>query len=136
MGRPPGLFADTELRLLAWSPGALPELAGRLAFARSHLVGPGYAAARGGHREQAARSPNVADTRAQDGQYPGRCARGSCRRRWETAVIRDSMDRPAFTLVSAALCVELDCNTVFDASRGAMCPRCGNAVSYPLAAWL
>jgi hypothetical protein len=31
-------------------------------------------------------------------------------------VIRDSMDRPAFTLVSAALCVELDCNTVFDAS--------------------
>jgi hypothetical protein len=31
------------------------------------------------------------------------------------------MDRPAFTLVSAALCVELEC---------------GNAVSYPLAAWL
>jgi hypothetical protein len=51
-------------------------------------------------------------------------------------VIRDSMDRPAFTLVSAALCVELDCNTVFDASAGAPCPRCGNAVSYPLAAWL
>jgi hypothetical protein len=51
-------------------------------------------------------------------------------------VIRDSMDRPAFTLVSAALCVELDCNPVFDASAGAPCPRCGNAVSYPLAAWL
>ncbi len=51
-------------------------------------------------------------------------------------MIRDSMDRPAFTLVSAALCVELDCNTVFDASGGAPCPRCGNAVSYPLAAWL
>jgi hypothetical protein len=46
------------------------------------------------------------------------------------------MDRPAFTLLSAALCVELDCNTVFDASAGAPCPRCGNAVSYPLAAWL
>ena len=51
-------------------------------------------------------------------------------------MIRDSMDRPAFTLVSAALCVELDCNTVFDASAGAPCPRCGNAVSYPRAAWL
>ena len=51
-------------------------------------------------------------------------------------MIRDSMDQPAFTLVSAALCVELDCNTVFDASAGAQCPRCGNAVSYPLAAWL
>jgi hypothetical protein len=51
-------------------------------------------------------------------------------------VIRDSMDRRALTLVSAALCVELDCNTVFDASADAPCPRCGNAVSYPLAAWL
>lgn len=51
-------------------------------------------------------------------------------------MIRDSIDRAAFTLVSAALCVELDCNTVFDASAGAPCPRCGNAVSYPLAAWL
>jgi hypothetical protein len=51
-------------------------------------------------------------------------------------VIRDSMGRPAFRLVSAALCAELDCNTVFDASAGAPCPRCGNAVSYPLAVWL
>ena len=51
-------------------------------------------------------------------------------------MIRDSMDRPALTLVSAALCVELDCNTVFDASAAAPCPRCRNAVSYPLAAWL
>jgi len=46
------------------------------------------------------------------------------------------MDRPAFTLVSAALCVELDCNTVFDGSMGAPCPRCGSVMSHPLAAWL
>lgn len=51
-------------------------------------------------------------------------------------MIRNSMDRPAFTLVSAALCLELDCNTVFDGSVGAPCPRCGSVESYPLAAWL
>jgi len=39
-------------------------------------------------------------------------------------------------LSSAALCLELDCNTVFDGSMGAPCPRCGSLMSYPLAAWL
>jgi hypothetical protein len=50
--------------------------------------------------------------------------------------MRDSTDRPAVKLVSAALCLELDCNTVFDGSAGASCPRCGSVESYPLAAWL
>ena len=46
--------------------------------------------------------------------------------------------RPAFNveLGSAALCLELDCNTVFDGSMGAPCPRCGSVMSHPLAAWL
>lgn len=39
-------------------------------------------------------------------------------------------------LGSAALCLELDCNTVFDGSMGAPCPRCGSVMSHPLAAWL
>ena len=41
-----------------------------------------------------------------------------------------------FRLTSAALCLELDCNTVFDGSAGAPCPRCGSVVAYPLSAWL
>ena len=50
---------------------------------------------------------------------------------------RDPSDgRPAFRLVSAVLCLELDCNAVFDGSEGAPCPRCGSGVSYPLATWL
>ena len=46
--------------------------------------------------------------------------------------------RPAFTvdLRAAALCLELDCNAVFDGSMGAPCPRCGSVMSHPLAAWL
>jgi len=51
-------------------------------------------------------------------------------------VSRDAADRPAFGLVSAVLCLELDCNAVFDGSAGAPCPRCGSVMSYPLAAWL
>jgi hypothetical protein len=39
-------------------------------------------------------------------------------------------------LSAAALCLELDCNTVFDRSAGERCPRCGGAESYPLAVWL
>jgi len=51
-------------------------------------------------------------------------------------VTRDTMDRPAFKLVSAVLCLELDCNAVYDGSAGEPCPLCGSVVSYPLAAWL
>ena len=50
--------------------------------------------------------------------------------------MRDTTQRPAFRLVSAVLCLELDCNAVYDGSAGAPCPRCGSVVSYPLAAWL
>jgi hypothetical protein len=39
-------------------------------------------------------------------------------------------------LRSAALCVELDCNTVFDRTANRYCPRCGSAECYPLALWL
>ena len=49
---------------------------------------------------------------------------------------RDTMDRPAFKLVSAVLCLEHDCNAVYDGSAGEPCPLCGSEVSYPLAAWL
>ncbi|HEY7539047.1 MAG TPA: hypothetical protein VIF11_02855 [Methylomirabilota bacterium] len=49
---------------------------------------------------------------------------------------REAADRPAFGLVSAVLCLELDCNAVFDGSADAPCPRCGSVMSYPLAAWL
>ena len=36
----------------------------------------------------------------------------------------------------ASLCVETDCNTVFDGATHRHCPRCGSAECYPLAAWL
>lgn len=39
-------------------------------------------------------------------------------------------------LSAAVLCLELDCNTVFDRSAREQCPRCGGTESYPLAAWL
>ncbi|HEY7038406.1 MAG TPA: hypothetical protein VID28_06115 [Methylomirabilota bacterium] len=39
-------------------------------------------------------------------------------------------------LRSAKLCMELDCNTVFDASMYRHCPTCGSVESYPLEAWL
>ena len=50
--------------------------------------------------------------------------------------MHEATDRPAFRLMSAALCLELDCNSVFDGSAGAPCPRCGSVMSHPLAAWL
>jgi hypothetical protein len=48
------------------------------------------------------------------------------------------MPRQTFNveLGAAALCLELDCNTVFDGSMGAPCPRCGSVTSHPLAAWV
>ena len=45
-------------------------------------------------------------------------------------------DAPGIKLASATLCLELDCNTVFDRSAVGTCPTCGSTASYPLAAWL
>ena len=45
-------------------------------------------------------------------------------------------DAGGIRLASATLCLELDCNTVFDQSAAESCPTCGSAASYPLAAWL
>jgi hypothetical protein len=39
-------------------------------------------------------------------------------------------------LRAAKLCMELDCNTIFDASMYRHCPTCGSVESYPLEAWL
>jgi hypothetical protein len=39
-------------------------------------------------------------------------------------------------LRSAKLCMELDCNTIFDAGMYRHCPTCGSVESYPLEAWL
>ena len=39
-------------------------------------------------------------------------------------------------LRSAKLCVELDCNTVFDARMYRHCPTCASVESYPLESWL
>ena len=45
-------------------------------------------------------------------------------------------DGAGIELASATLCLELDCNTVFDRSAAESCPTCGSTASYPLAAWL
>ena len=39
-------------------------------------------------------------------------------------------------LRSAKLCMELDCNTIFDAAMYRHCPTCGSSESYPLESWL
>jgi len=39
-------------------------------------------------------------------------------------------------LGAAKLCMELDCNTIFDASMFRHCPTCGSAEYFPLDAWL
>src|SRR5262249_44719596 len=39
-------------------------------------------------------------------------------------------------LRSAKLCMELDCNTVFDATMYRHCPTCGSIEFYPLESWL
>jgi len=36
----------------------------------------------------------------------------------------------------AKLCMELDCNTIFDAGMYRHCPTCGSSEFYPLEAWL
>ena len=39
-------------------------------------------------------------------------------------------------LRAATLCMELDCNTIFDARMYQHCPTCGRVESYPLETWL
>jgi hypothetical protein len=39
-------------------------------------------------------------------------------------------------LRAAKLCMELDCNTIFDASMHRHCPTCGSVEFYPLESWL
>jgi len=49
-----------------------------------------------------------------------------------------SVERDAFrtTLRVARLCLELDCNTIFDSARHRECPTCGSAEAYPLETWI
>jgi hypothetical protein len=49
-----------------------------------------------------------------------------------------NVERDAFrtTLRRARLCLELDCNTIFDSARNRECPTCGSAEAYPLESWL
>ena len=54
----------------------------------------------------------------------------------ETGIDRREELLAGVELSSAVLCLELDCNMVFDRSARERCPRCGGAESYPLAAWL
>jgi hypothetical protein len=39
-------------------------------------------------------------------------------------------------LAAAMLCLDLECNTVFDAAMYQTCPSCGGAECYHLTAWL
>ncbi len=39
-------------------------------------------------------------------------------------------------LRSAVLCIELECNTVFDGAMSRHCPSCGSSTCYPLSIWL
>src|SRR5438309_1655582 len=39
-------------------------------------------------------------------------------------------------LRNAKLCIELDCNTIFDAVMHRHCPTCSGSEFYPLEAWL
>ena len=49
-----------------------------------------------------------------------------------------NVERDAFrtTLRDARLCLELDCNTIFDSARNRECPTCGSVEAYPLETWL
>jgi hypothetical protein len=55
-----------------------------------------------------------------------------------TGGTRMNVERDAFrtTLRQARLCLELDCNTIFDSARNRECPTCGSAEAYPLESWL
>ena len=45
-------------------------------------------------------------------------------------------DLPRIDLRFAKLCMELDCNTVFDSAMFRNCPTCGSIEFYPLESWL
>ena len=45
-------------------------------------------------------------------------------------------DLPRIDLRFAKLCMELDCNTVFDSAIFRHCPTCGGVEFYPLESWL
>jgi len=45
-------------------------------------------------------------------------------------------DLPRIDLRFAKLCMELDCNTVFDSAIFRHCPTCGSVEFYPLESWL
>ena len=46
------------------------------------------------------------------------------------------MDLTRIDLRAAKLCMELDCNTIFDTALYRYCPTCGSVESYPLESWL
>ena len=46
------------------------------------------------------------------------------------------MDLSRMELRAAKLCIELDCNTIFDAADLRHCPTCGSFEFYPLESWL
>ncbi len=46
------------------------------------------------------------------------------------------VDTSRIDLRYASLCMELDCNTIFDSVRYRHCPTCGSVESYPLESWL
>jgi len=46
------------------------------------------------------------------------------------------MDLSRIDLRAAKLCMELDCNTIFDTAMYRHCPTCGSVESYPLESWL
>jgi hypothetical protein len=45
-------------------------------------------------------------------------------------------DLTRIDLRAAKLCMELDCNTIFDTALYRHCPTCGSVESYPLESWL
>jgi hypothetical protein len=46
------------------------------------------------------------------------------------------MELSRMDLRAAKLCMELDCNTIFDTALYRHCPTCGSVESYPLESWL
>jgi hypothetical protein len=46
------------------------------------------------------------------------------------------LDLSRVELRAAKLCMELDCNTIFDGAGFRHCPSCGSYESYPLESWL
>jgi hypothetical protein len=46
------------------------------------------------------------------------------------------MELSRMDLRAAKLCMELDCNTIFDTALYRHCPSCGSVESYPLESWL